>query len=216
MSRLVIPPSRAAENAYQAIEQLIATLKLEPGQAIVESDLVELTQLGRTPIREALMRMVAMGLIEQQPRRGLRVSEIRVAEHLTLIETRRALERLIVLGAARWATPAQRSTLLGHAQAMVDAADAKDIDAYMLADQHLDEVIHQACRNPFAVQAIIPMIVQCRRFWYAYQYEGDLEAGAKAHLTLAEGIQDGNPEMALQGSETLMEYLSTFTRKVIE
>ena len=106
--------------------------------------------------------------------------------------------------------------MLGHAQAMVDAADAKDIDAYMLADQHLDEVIHQACRNTFAVQAVTPMIVQCRRFWYAYQYEGDLEAGAQAHLTLAEGIQDGNPEQALQGSETLMAYLSAFTRKVIE
>ncbi len=216
MSSAPIPSSRAAETAYQAIEQLIATLKLEPGQAIVESDLVEMTGLGRTPLREALMRMVALGLIEQQPRRGLRVSEIRVAEHLTLIETRRVLERLIVQGAARWATPAQRSTLLAHAQAMVDAANAKDIEAYMLADQHLDEVIHQACRNTFAVQAVAPMIVQCRRFWYAYQYEGDLEAGAKAHLTLAEGIQDGNPEMALQGSEALMAYLSAFTRKVIE
>ncbi|MCX5591518.1 GntR family transcriptional regulator [Alcaligenes endophyticus] len=215
MSRSV-PPSRAAETAYQAIEQLIATLKLEPGQAIVDSDLVELTGLGRTPIREALMRMVAMGLIEQQPRRGLRVSEIRVAEHLTLIETRRVLERLIVQGAARWASPAQRSSLLTHAQAMVAAADAKDIDAYMLADHHLDELMHVACRNTFAVQAVIPMIVQCRRFWYAFQYEGDLEAGAQAHLTLAEGIQDGNPEMALRGAEALMEYLSAFTRKVIE
>lgn len=63
MSSAPIPSSRAAEIAYQAIEQLIATLKLEPGQAIVESDLVEMTGLGRTPLREALMRMVALGLI---------------------------------------------------------------------------------------------------------------------------------------------------------
>lgn len=216
MSSLIATESRAAEVAYHAIEQLIATLKLKPGQAIVESDLTELTGLGRTPIREALMRMVAMGLIEQQPRRGLRVSEIRVAEHLTLIETRRVLERLITQGAARWATPDQRNELLRHANNMVNAAMAKDIDAYMLADHNLDTVIHQACRNTFAVQAVIPMIVQCRRFWYAFQYEGDLEAGANAHLTLAKGIQNGSPEMAMQGCETLMEYLNSFTRKVIE
>lgn len=49
MSSAPAPSSRAAETAYQAIEQLIATLKLEPGQAIVESDLVEMTGLGRTP-----------------------------------------------------------------------------------------------------------------------------------------------------------------------
>src|SRR3546814_11610863 len=83
--------ARATELAYDAIEGLIATLQLEPGQAIVESELVERTGLTRTPIREALMRLVSGGLVEQEPRRGLRVSDIRVAEHLTLIDTRRVL-----------------------------------------------------------------------------------------------------------------------------
>src|SRR3546814_9746613 len=95
MTKRTEPKARATEMAYDAIEGLIATLKLEPGQAIVENDLVELTGLGRTPIREALMRLVAAGLIEQQPRRGMRVSDIHVAEHLVLIDTRRVLEQLI-------------------------------------------------------------------------------------------------------------------------
>ncbi len=99
--------TRATEAAYDAIEQMIATLRLEPNQPIVESDLIQMTGLGRTPIREALMRLVASGLIEQQPRRGLRVSEIRIAEHLILIDTRRVLERLIATSSARRATPEQ-------------------------------------------------------------------------------------------------------------
>ena len=39
---------RAADQAYEAIEGLISTLRLEPGAPIVEAELVELTQLGRT------------------------------------------------------------------------------------------------------------------------------------------------------------------------
>src|SRR3546814_3380468 len=78
--------TRATEVAYDTIEGMIATLQLQPGQAIVESELVERTGLNRTPIREELLRLVAGGLIEQEPRRGMRVSEIGVAEHLTRSE----------------------------------------------------------------------------------------------------------------------------------
>ena len=90
------PKTRVAQAAYDAIEGLIATMQLPPGHNIVEADLVRMTGLGRTPIREALMRLVADGLIELQPRRGLRVSEMRMAEHLVLLNTRRVLEQLAV------------------------------------------------------------------------------------------------------------------------
>lgn len=208
--------ARAAQVAYDMIEDLIATLKLDPGQVIVEADLVSMTGLGRTPIREALMRLVAGGLIEQELRRGLRVSEIRIAEHLVLIDTRRVLEHLIAAGSARHARPEQREAILTHARAMVEAAGRGDIQAYMNADQALDHVNHEACRNPFAVHAVQPMIVQCRRFWYAYQYEGDLDRGSAAHLRLAEGIVAGDKTEALKGVDALMDYLAHFTRQVIE
>jgi DNA-binding GntR family transcriptional regulator len=208
--------TRATEAAYDAIESMIATLKLEPNQPIVESELIHITGLGRTPIREALMQLVACGLIEQQPRRGLRVSEIRIAEHLILIETRRVLERLIASASARRATQGQRETLLKCARDMVESARNGDLTGYMDADQALDRVNHEACRNPYATHAIVPMIIQCRRFWYAFQHEGDLERGAACHLMLAEGIHQGDSVLAAEGADALMDYLAEFTHKVIE
>jgi DNA-binding GntR family transcriptional regulator len=210
------PKVRATETAYDQIEQMIATLKLEPNQPIVESDLIEMTGLGRTPIREALMRLVASGLIEQQPRRGLRVSEIRIAEHLILIDTRRVLERLIAGASARRASPTQSASILQCARDMVSAAERGDLTSYMQADQALDHVNHEASRNPYAVQAIVPMIIQCRRFWYAFQHEGDLERGARCHLLEAEGIHAKDPERAIAGADALMDYLMEFTHTVIE
>ncbi|WP_025917544.1 GntR family transcriptional regulator [Herminiimonas sp. CN] len=215
-SKPAAPKQRAADVAYDMLESMIVTLQLKPGTPIVEAELVEATGLGRTPLREALMRMSTNGLIVQLPRRGLIVSDIELAEHLTLIETRRALERLIAASAARRATPQQRKEILSYAKKMVAAARKNDLQAYMQADQGLDHVSHQACRNPSAVAAVIPQVIKCRRFWYAFQHEGDIDAAAKCHMLLATAIANGDPEAAISGAEALMDYLDLFARKVID
>jgi len=162
------------------------------------------------------MRLVANGLIVQLPRRGLLVSDILLAEHLDLLEARRALERLIATSSARRATPPQREALVQCAQDMLDAAKRGDLAAYMQADQALDRVNHAACRNPFAVAAVIPMVIQCRRFWYAYQHQGDIGEGARCHLLLARAIAAGKGEEAAAASDALLDYLRQFAQQVIE
>ncbi|NMM28345.1 MAG: GntR family transcriptional regulator [Glaciimonas sp.] len=207
---------RAADIAYNVLESMIVTLQLKPGTPIVEAELVAATGLGRTPLREALMRMSANGLIVQLPRRGLIVSDIELAAHLSLIETRRVLECLIAASAARRATPQQRKDILMHAKKMVAATRKNDLKTYMQADQALDTVSHQACRNPSAVAAVIPQVMQCRRFWYAFQHEGDIEADAKCHMMLAAAIANDDPDAAVGAAEALMDYLDSFARKVID
>ncbi|KAI3594508.1 Transcriptional regulator, GntR family [Cupriavidus sp. U2] len=207
---------RAADIAYDRIETMISKLEIAPGSPVVEAELAEMTELGRTPVREALMRMVSMGLIVQQPRRGLMVSTIDVMDHLDVIATRRVLERLIAASAARRATDAQRKALLASAQKMVKAAQRGNLDEYMAADQALDHVNHAACRNRSAVKAVIPLIVQCRRFWYAYQHEGEIAEGAQAHLAMASAIASGNEAEAARGADLLMDYLERFARRVID
>lgn len=207
---------RAADVAYDRIETLISKLEIAPGSPVVEADLAEMTALGRTPVREALVRMVSMGLVVQQPRRGLIVSSIDVMDHLDVLATRRVLERLIAAHAARRATDAQRKALIACAQKMVKAAQRGNLDDYMAADQELDHVNHAACRNRPAVKAVIPLIVQCRRFWYAYQHEGEIAEGAQAHLAMAQAIAGGKEAEAADGADLLMDYLERFARRVID
>jgi DNA-binding GntR family transcriptional regulator len=76
-------------------------------------------------------------------------------------------------------------------------------------------VNHAACRNRSAVKAVIPLIVQCRRFWYAYQHEGEIAEGAQAHLVMAQAIASGNEAEAADGAERLMDYLERFARRVV-
>ncbi|HQY39482.1 MAG TPA: GntR family transcriptional regulator [Giesbergeria sp.] len=210
------PKRRAADVAYDAIEAMISTLQLQPGSPVVEANITDSTGLGRTPVREALLRMVSIGLIVQLPRRGLQVSNIDLADHLDVIQTRRALERLLASCAARRATAPQRAAILHCGQAMVLAAERGDLDDYMLADHQLDIVVHQASQNHSAVKCVAPLIVQCRRFWYAYQHEGDVTEGARAHMHLAQGIATGNEDHAVAGAHQLMDYLERFARRIID
>ena len=210
------PKRRAADVAYDAIEAMISTLQLQPGSPVVEANITDSTGLGRTPVREALLRMVSIGLIVQLPRRGLQVSNIDLADHLDVIQTRRALERLLASCAARRATAPQRAAILHCGQAMVLAAERGDLDDYMLADHQLDIVVHQASQNHSAVKCVAPLIVQCRRFWYAYQHEGDVTEGARAHMHLAQGIATGNEDHAVAGAHQVMDYLERFAPRIID
>lgn len=210
-----VPKRRDADLAYDKIETLISKLHLQPGSPIVEAEIAEMTALGRTPVREALMRMVSIGLVVQQPRRGLTVSAIDVVEHLDVLQTRRVLERLIASCAARRATDSQRKAIVACGQKMTVAATQGDLDAYMAADQALDHVIHDASRNASAVKSVVPLVVQCRRFWYAYQHEGETEEAAKAHLALAQAIASGNEQTASDAADLLMDYLDQFARRII-
>ena len=214
--RPAAPKRRAADIAYDAIETLVSTLEMRPGSPVAEAEIVERTGLGRTPVREALLRMVSIGLIVQQPRRGLLVSTIDLADHLDVIQTRRVLECLIAACSARRATAPQRADILRCAEHMVETAHSGDLDAYMRADHELDLVNHLASQNHSAVKCVVPLIVQCRRFWYAYQHEGEIAEGARAHMALAQGIATGDEAAAVAGANQLMDYLERFARRVID
>ena len=63
--------------------------------------------------------------------------------------------------------------------------------------------------------AVVPLVIQCRRFWYAYQHAGEITEGARCHALLARGIASGSEADAIKGADALLDYLESFTRKVI-
>jgi DNA-binding GntR family transcriptional regulator len=206
---------RAADQAFDRIEGLIATLELRPGAPVVEAELIEHTGLGRTPVREALMRLSAQGLLVQLPRRGLLVSDLNVAEHLDLLEARRVLEQLLAASAARRGTPPQKAQLLHHAHEMITAAQAGQLQAFMQADQAFDRLYHAAARNRAAAAAVAPMALQCRRFWTAYQHQADMNSAAGLHLALAQAVSQSQPEQAQEAAGHMMDHLRSLTQRVL-
>src|SRR6478736_6296582 len=87
---------RGAENlsarAYSQIKNLILSNEVLPGQKLHHQELSERLGVSRTPVREALTRLVQEGYVSLLPNRGFTCKEIRLQEAVELYELREVLE----------------------------------------------------------------------------------------------------------------------------
>ena len=92
--------TRAVENlsarVYNEIKNLILCNKILPGQKLHHQQLSERLGVSRTPVREALTRLVQEGYVSFLPNRGFTCKEIRMQEAEELYELREALEAFTV------------------------------------------------------------------------------------------------------------------------
>jgi DNA-binding GntR family transcriptional regulator len=106
-----LQPTSLAERAYSAIRELIVSLELAPGAVIDERELMERLEIGRTPVREALRRLAALGLVSFVPNRGVRVRTISRDELHEAFMVRAELESLATEVAATKITPEELDEL---------------------------------------------------------------------------------------------------------
>ena len=211
------PAGSLTDLAYAHLEELIVTLKLEPGAVVSETELSERTGIGRTPIREALQRLAREKLVAILPRRGIVVSDINVGNQLRLLEVRRVLERLIARSAARRATTAERQRFRELARAFEKAAKNDDDVTFMRIDREFNELCSTASHNDFAAGAMSLMHSLSRRFWYIhYKRAADMPLTAKLHADIAGAIAGEDEEGAARASDRLLDSIEKFTRDTLD
>jgi DNA-binding GntR family transcriptional regulator len=204
------------DEAYAQLEEQIVTLQLAPGSAVSEAMLSERLGIGRTPIREALQRLVREHLVLVLPQRGYLVSEIDLKRQLRLLEARREVERLIVRSAARRCTPAEREEFAQLAATFDRAAATDDAKNFVRADKRFNDLCLQAARNEFAAGAMGLMHGLARRFWYLhYRQAADLPETARLHAATARAVAEGDEAGAARALDALLDSIEAFTRATL-
>jgi DNA-binding GntR family transcriptional regulator len=174
--------SSLAEQSYHALESQLVTLALAPGTLVSEGELIDMTGYGRTPVREAIQRLAQHDLFQVIPRKGLLVSPVSRSSLVQILEARRPLERLISYRAAMQASDEQRSSLARIARDLADCHD--NFDRFLAKNAEIDRLLDQCCGNPYAIQAVIPLRIHCRRFWNFYRDHLKLSDAIAAHSKL--------------------------------
>lgn len=100
-------PKSRSEHAFQTLRGAILAGRFEPGAPLKYSELQELCGVSVSPVREALTRLVAAGLVEGEHNRGYRAAALSLPELDDLVRTRieiesLALGRAIRFGDAHW------------------------------------------------------------------------------------------------------------------
>src|SRR3954470_21466444 len=85
-----------ADLVHRRLKEQIELGELAPGAPLSELSLVERTGASRTPVREALRRLAAEGLVDLAPRQGARVSRVSLQSVRDLFEFRQLLEPVAV------------------------------------------------------------------------------------------------------------------------
>ena len=94
------PSELLAERAYAELSKAILTNQLAPGTRLSVPELARQLDISRSPVREAVQRLIYDGLAENRGRRGAVVAQIGLDGFLSLLEVREPLEGLAARQAA--------------------------------------------------------------------------------------------------------------------
>lgn len=198
---------RASDRAYAALLEEIQSGVLAPGTVIGEVE--QSTRLGvsRTPLREAIARLVADGLVRQQSARMLVVSGFDADDIRRLFEARRSFEE----------TAARLAVSRGDRAVFAELADAFDqahpergalaADSYYELIQQFDAAVDAAVDNVYLVQALRNTrthLARARRL--ARDNGARLVASVSEHALIARAIADGDAELAAHATHVHLHH----------
>ncbi|KXK62804.1 hypothetical protein AWW66_06355 [Micromonospora rosaria] len=191
---------RAGEVIYRAIRDRIVSGELRPGVRLSVPALAEEFSVSRSPVRDAVIRLVQDGLATETMNRGAVVARIGGAELVSLYEAREALEWATARLAAQRYTPALRRTLLGLLTEHRTVAEAGDFARHLELDAAFHQEIRQAAQSPVLAQMLDGVQGRVRLAMRSTSVRGGMMLAVDEHQAIFEAICAGDPEGAAEAA----------------
>ena len=177
------------ETLTNKILSWIDTGRLNPGDVIDEAELVTEFAVSRTPVREAILQLEAMGLVRRLPRKGATVFRPSLEEFLAILEVHAKLEGQAAGLAARRLSNSWATALEAAVQACetfsTEHGDANP-DAYYQLNLRFHECVALAAGNPFLTEMIKTNARKLLAYYRArYRYAGAIATSAAEHRAIA-------------------------------
>lgn len=142
-----------SENIFyklrDSIENGIVTGEFAPGERLDETQLATRFGVSRTPIREALMQLSAIGLVEIRPRRGAVVVDPAPQRVFEMFEVMAELEAMAGALAARRHTREDGAALVSAHEKCQEASESEDTDRYYYENERFHQAIYAASHSGF-------------------------------------------------------------------
>lgn len=205
-----------SENLTEYLIEAIVEGQIAPGSKISEPELAKRFEVSRGPLREALMRIEGLGLIERIPHVGARVIQFSSAKLVELYAVREALEGMAARLAARNITEieiAGLETLLSTHSAHIDQVDGASY-FHQQGDFDFHYRIIKASRNSQLISLLCDELYHLLRM-YRYQSPRAQSRPVEAldeHKFILQAIRNRDEELA----EMLMRRHISRSRRLIE
>ena len=204
-----------ADRAYAQLNTAILRNEVPPGSRLSVPELARQLGISRSPVREAVQRLVYDGLADYRGRKGTVVSTIEIEDFLSLLEVREVLEALAASSAARRGNNEERRALVAVHEEFVSQSPAMDETAitYSQIDMKFHTFIRYMTKNPELEAALAR--TQDRAHLSLFSLWGgwrNVEASQVEHAAMCEAIVIGDEDMA---SEAARAHISGLRQRVL-
>jgi DNA-binding GntR family transcriptional regulator len=212
-----------AELVYRQLRADIEAGALAPGTPLGELAVVARTGASRTPVREALRRLAADGLVDLPPRQGARVSRVSLRSVRDLFELRTLLEPEAMRSVARAAAadPDLRSALTRVRTEFTrlqrrTPSPARSASFYEVADR-FDRAVVAATGNEHLRRVLADLRPHTARLRNLSHTDDRVEASLREHLRMCDALLAGDAEEAATTcADHLAQGLRTIVARLVE
>lgn len=201
------------DKAYLKIKNDIIDGKFEPGEELTETSLAEMLSISRTPVRQALYKLEAEGLIQNIPNKGFIVTKLGLKDILEIMQVREALEGMAARLACQKINKEELDEIISLFPPFDKKLEKKDFIKAYNAGNKLHQFIYEKSDNRIIKQQLSLLNIQIKTTTQiAAKIPGRYEKAHKEHKAIIDALLAQDPDLA----ETKMrEHISQIRSSIV-
>ncbi len=197
---------------YNYLYESIVSYKLLPGQAIVEQEISDLLGVSRTPVREALKKLDAEGLVHHIPARGTFVEELTTQDVEEIFELRAMFEGMALKAAINDIPDSEIEEVEKLLNSLIE--DETSPEDFYKSDRVLHQMIVNYSRNHRMVNFLNTINSQLERLRrISAMTPRRLDKSKQEHIEILGAIKERNLDKAV---ELLHSHIANIKKSTLE
>lgn len=188
---------KRADQIAESLEQLVFQGEYRDGERLDEIKLAEQFSVSRTPVREALQRLVMSGMAEQIPRRGVFIRQPGPVELLEMFETMAELEAACGRFAAARMTDEGLERLSDANRRCRDAVEKEDAAEYYHENEIFHQEIYRGATNSYLLGEALRLQNRLKPYRRVQlRFRGRMAQSLAEHDEIIQALKTGDSELA--------------------
>jgi DNA-binding GntR family transcriptional regulator len=206
------PAKSLLDRAYNEIKFRIITCRYRPGEVLSEALISLELKIGRTPIHQAIHRLVMDGLVSIMPRKGVMVRAVSIDEVMEIIGVRLVTECYCARLAADRADDTELQELEDIVETLDKITEKRNVEQMMLLDRKFHDTLARAAKNAVLADVLRNLHERSLRFWFISLRDPDHHRNVLAqHRAIVKALKSREPDAA---EAAMRDHILAFQRNV--
>jgi DNA-binding GntR family transcriptional regulator len=207
-----LPRLSLRDRAYEVIKERIITCQFRPGECINEASVSALIGLGRTPVHQAIDRLMLEEMVDVIPRKGVIVKPVILQDVMQMIEVRMVNETQCARLAAARAEESHIEQMSAVLRKATRAIDKQDVHSLMELDREFHLLLANASKNFELAEIIRRLNERSLRFWFiSFTTPDHHRSFQRQHEALFDGVRRHDADAA---EDAMRVHIEAFRKSV--